>query len=114
MDKVSEPVMTFSEAAKTYLSKYIKQKSCKALRLSLKKTGCSGLSYVLDEVIETPEEHLLLSLADDCMIYIDLNWLSYLKGINVDYVKNGLDSKLVFNNPNQKGQCGCGESFTVL
>ena len=108
------PSVSWSEAAKDRLLAYMAtQGDCKAVRLSVKKTGCSGLSYVIDYVNAPMENDIVLVLADDCSICIDKSSYSYLKGIHIDYVKQGLNQKFVFNNPNQTGQCGCGESFTV-
>jgi iron-sulfur cluster assembly protein len=108
------PAITFSEAAIAHVLSYLaKQENSKGIRLSVKKTGCSGLSYVVDYVDAPLEDDIVLQLMDDNLVCIDKNSYPYLKGMHVDYVKQGLNSKFVFNNPNQTGQCGCGESFTV-
>ncbi len=110
----STPDITFSKTATDrILFCKAKEEGCTGLRLSVKKTGCSGLSYVM-EYVKAPKEHdIVLPLVDDCLIYIDKGSYPYLKGMFVDYVKQGLNQKFVFSNPNQTGQCGCGESFTV-
>ena len=46
-------------------------------------------------------------------VFVDPKSLVYLDGMEMDYVKNGLNEGFEFNNPNKKGECGCGESFTV-
>lgn len=108
------PAVTFSEAAIRHVLSYLaKQSNCNGIRLSVKKTGCSGLSYVVDYVDAPLAEDIVLSLTDDYLVCIDKGSYPYLKGMNVDYVKHGLNYKFIFNNPNQTGQCGCGESFTV-
>lgn len=108
------PGLTLTEAAIRHVLSYLaKQEGSKGLRLSVKKTGCSGLSYVVDYVLAPQDEDLVQSLTDDYQIYIDKASYPYLKGMTIDYVRQGLNSKFVFENPNQKGQCGCGESFTV-
>lgn len=108
------PAVRVTEAAKNRILSYmITQGDCKAVRLSVKKTGCSGLSYVIDYVKAPMDQDIVLPLTDDCMICIDKTSYPYLKGMQIDYVKQGLNQKFVFNNPNQTGQCGCGESFTV-
>jgi iron-sulfur cluster assembly accessory protein len=102
-----------SEAAKSHILSYLNKQGQKGIRLSVKKTGCSGLSYVIDYV-DTPQEHdLVLPLTDDYILCIDKGSYPFLKGMEVDYVKQGLNHKFTFSNPNQTGQCGCGESFTV-
>ncbi len=108
------PAITLSEAAIRHVLSYLaKQIKSKGIRLSVKKKGCSGLSYVVDYVEVPLDEDIVLPLANDHLICIDKSSYPYLKGMHVDYVKQGLNYKFVFNNPNQTGQCGCGESFMV-
>ena len=110
----SAPAVTFSEAATQHVLSYLaKQSKSKGIRLSVKKTGCSGLSYVVDYVEAPSPEDIVLPLSKDHLVCIDKASYPYLKGMHADYVKQGLNYKWVFNNPNQTGQCGCGESFTV-
>lgn len=108
------PAITFSDTATRHVLSYLaKQSNCKGIRLSVKKTGCSGLSYVVDYIEAPLAEDMVVPLADDHLVCIDKSSYPYLKGMHVDYVKQGLNYKFIFNNPNQTGQCGCGESFTV-
>jgi iron-sulfur cluster assembly protein len=110
----TKPSISFSEAAIAHVMSYLaKQGQSKGIRLSVKKTGCSGLSYVVDYVDAPSADDIVLPLSADYLVYIDKSSYPYLKGMDVDYVRQGLNSKFVFNNPNEKGQCGCGESFTV-
>jgi iron-sulfur cluster assembly protein len=106
--------IVFTDAATSHVLAYLnKRPESKGIRLSVKKTGCSGLSYVVDYV-EAPEaEDIELSLSEDYLIYLDKKSYPFLKGMQVDYIKKGLNHQFVFNNPNQTGECGCGESFTV-
>ncbi len=103
----------FSDAAKEHVLSYLAKHGSKGIRLSVKKTGCSGLSYVIDYVDAASDKDIVLTLAHDYIICIDKSSYPFLKGMQIDYVKQGLNQKFVFNNPNQTGQCGCGESFTV-
>ncbi|AOW78042.1 MAG: iron-sulfur cluster assembly protein [Colwellia sp.] len=82
------------------------------LRLGIKTTGCSGLAYVMEFVDELNEDDTLFSISD-VNIIIDGKSLVYLDGIEVDFVKEGLNEGFKFTNPNAKGECGCGESFNV-
>lgn len=116
MQHVSDSVVgvTLSEAAKRHILSYLdKQKESKGIRLSVKKTGCSGLSYVVDYVFAPQEQDIVQSLTNEYQLCIDKASYPFLKGMRVDYIRDGLNHKFVFDNPNQKGQCGCGESFTV-
>lgn len=110
----AQPEMSFSDTAIQHITSYLtKNPDNVGVRLSVKKTGCSGLSYVVDYVHSPLEGDLALPLVDNYQVYIDKNSYPFLKNLHVDYVKQGLNHKFIFNNPNQTGQCGCGESFTV-
>lgn len=82
------------------------------LRLGIKTTGCSGLAYVLEFVDEPNEDDTVFDV-DNVNIIIDGKSLVYLDGIELDFVKEGLNEGFKFTNPNAKGECGCGESFNV-
>ena len=82
------------------------------LRLGIKTTGCSGLAYVL-EFVDAPAEDDQVFAVDDVNIVIDGKSMVYLEGIELDFVKEGLNEGFKFTNPNAKGECGCGESFNV-
>lgn len=82
------------------------------VRLSVAKTGCSGYSYVFDYVDEVCESDKTFEVSE-LNVFIDRKSYPYLKGIAIDYLKQGLNHKFVFTNPNQTGECGCGESFTI-
>lgn len=110
----SSPKISLSDSAKTHIMSYLKKNNdYKGIRISVKKTGCSGLAYVFDYVTNPLEGDLNIYLSEQHFIYIDQSSYPFLKNLHVDYVKQGLNYKFVFSNPNQTGQCGCGESFTV-
>lgn len=110
----TESHIIVSDAAKRHLLQYLnKEQVYRGVRLSVKKTGCSGLSYVIDYLTNFDEKDLVEPLSAVYNLYIDKLSYPFIKGVYIDYVTEGLISKLVFKNPNQTGQCGCGESFTV-
>lgn len=82
------------------------------LRLGLRTSGCSGMAYVLEFVDSLNDDDEMFDI-EDVKIIIDAKSLIYLQGIELDFVKEGLNEGFQFNNPNAKGECGCGESFTV-
>jgi iron-sulfur cluster assembly protein len=82
------------------------------LRLGVKTTGCSGLAYKL-EFVDTQNDEDIAFQSNDIDLFIDPKSLEYLDGTNLDYTKDGLQEGFKFTNPNVKGECGCGESFTV-
>lgn len=82
------------------------------IRLGVRTTGCSGLAYVLEFVDEVqPEDQVFESFGVN--VIIDPKSLVYLDGTELDFVKEGLNEGFKFNNPNVRGECGCGESFNV-
>ncbi|EKE74939.1 iron-sulfur cluster assembly protein IscA [Gallaecimonas xiamenensis] len=82
------------------------------VRLGVRTTGCSGLAYVLEFVDEANTDDLVFE-DKGVKVIIDQKSLVYLDGTELDFVKEGLNEGFQFNNPNTKGECGCGESFTV-
>ncbi len=82
------------------------------LRVGIKTTGCSGLAYVLEFVDELAEGDETFEHGGVTVI-VDAKSLVYIDGTELDFVKEGLNEGFKFNNPNQSGECGCGESFTV-
>lgn len=106
--------MAFSESAKNHIVSYLDKNPGQAgVRLSVKKTGCSGLSYVVDYVAAPEEGDVVIPLTEKYLCCIDKSSYPFLKNTLVDYVRQGINFKFEFTNPNQTGQCGCGESFTV-
>jgi iron-sulfur cluster assembly protein len=104
-----------SEAAKERMLKVIAATTgAVAMRLAVKKTGCSGYSYDLTPVSNINVQDLVVDIQPPFKLYVDTNSYAFLKGLIIDYVKQGLQTKFVYQNPMQTGQCGCGESFTIL
>ncbi len=82
------------------------------IKIGVRTTGCSGLAYTL-EFVDTPTEGDIEHRFGDTSILINLKDAPYLEGLELDYVRQGLNAGFEFNNPNEKNRCGCGESFTV-
>lgn len=82
------------------------------IRVGVKTAGCSGLAYVL-EFVDDPDSNDQRFESHGVNIFVDPKSLVYLNGLQMDYVVEGLNAGFKFINPNKKGECGCGESFTV-
>jgi iron-sulfur cluster assembly protein len=83
------------------------------VRIGTKRNGCSGLAYTLEYIDQEPEGFLFEFDNDGIKVYVDPKDYVYLDGLTMDYVKKGLNEGFEFSNPNEKGRCGCGESFSV-
>ena len=82
------------------------------VKLSTPRRGCSGLAYSVDYVTEAdPMDEKIMTPGGD--FYVDGGSLLYLIGSTMDWVEDDFTAGFVFANPNAKGSCGCGESFTV-
>jgi iron-sulfur cluster assembly protein len=84
------------------------------IRIGVKTTGCSGLAYVLEYVDKLEVEVGVTNYAQpDFAVLVGAKDEPYLKGLVMDWVRNGLNEGFEFSNPNERDRCGCGESFRV-
>jgi iron-sulfur cluster assembly protein len=107
-------MMTISDQAAERVKSLLasRGKESAGVRVGIRTKGCSGMSYTLefaddknefDEVIEDK----------GVRIFIDPKATMFIIGTEMDFVEDKLESGFVFNNPNEKGRCGCGESFHI-
>ena len=82
------------------------------LRLGVRKTGCSGFAYVVNYADDTRPDDVVFE-DHGVKVFVDSASLTLVNGTIVDFVKQGLNEAFKFSNPNIKGECGCGESFSV-
>lgn len=82
------------------------------IRVGVTTTGCSGMAYVLEFVDDFNSEDTVFE-NHGIKVVVDPKSLLYLDGTEMDFVKTGVNEGFEFHNPNVKGECGCGESFTV-
>jgi iron-sulfur cluster assembly protein len=82
------------------------------VKLSTPRRGCSGLAYSVDYVTEEAKFDEKIETPGG-LFYIDGASVLYLVGSTMDWVEDDFAAGFVFENPNAKGACGCGESFTV-
>ena len=82
------------------------------IQVGVRNTGCSGMSYTIDFVDEIAEDAELVE-KDGVKVVVDPQAVMFLVGTEMDFVEDKLGSAFKFNNPNEAGRCGCGESFTI-
>jgi iron-sulfur cluster assembly protein len=83
-----------------------------AVRIGVKRTGCSGYAYTLDYA-DGPAGSDQLVEDRGVRIRVSADAVEVLAGTTVDYVREGLNEKFIFHNPNAGEACGCGESFSL-
>lgn len=106
--------LTLTEAAAARVRKLMEGADSKAfgLRIGVKTKGCSGLSYSIDYA-EAKGKFDEIIEDKGVTVLIDPSAVMFIIGSEMDYVEDKLQSGFVFRNPNEKGRCGCGESFHV-
>jgi iron-sulfur cluster assembly protein len=105
--------VTVTENAAAQITRQLQRRGRGAgLRLGVRRAGCSGYAYVVDyaeeiaaddEVFEQHGVKIVVKTAD----------LAYLDGVEIDYVREGINQAFRFHNPKAAASCGCGESFAV-
>lgn len=104
--------VTITASAKEHLIKLIKGKNRKGIKIGVETKGCSGMAYTMTYADEKDPLDETVQL-DDVFLFIDPKAMMFIIGIEIDYATNELESGFIFNNPNEKGRCGCGKSFHV-
>lgn len=102
-----------TEAAAQHFEQYLaKHADAIGLRLAVKEAGCSNKKYVTEPVI-TPNTDDQMFTSHGISIYVQTGDLRYVAGTEIDYVQDGINRVLKYNNPLAVNACGCGESFDV-
>jgi len=112
--RVTKPLLTLTAAAAARVQALLDARAtpCFGVRIGLRAKGCSGLSYTLEFADEAGAYDELIE-AHGVKILVDPKATMFLLGTTMDYVEDKLSSGFVFENPNEKGRCGCGTSFHV-
>ena len=106
-------MISLTEKAAVKIQNHLKRRGKGlGIRLGVKTTGCSGLAYVLEyvDVLDSTDQQFE---SNAVTVYVDPKSLAYIQGLEVDWVRNGLNEGFEFRNPNERDRCGCGESFRV-
>jgi len=107
-------IMTLTDKAAERLKSLLAQSSDEAigLRIGITNTGCNGLSYTMDYTSESRDDDAIVENGD-VKLLINSDAIEFVAGTEMDWEEKGLESRFTFENPNEKGRCGCGSSFHV-
>ncbi len=111
---MAQPLIQLTDAAARHAQALLAKadKPAAGLRLAISTRGCTGMSYVV-EYADGPRPHEEVVNEKGVTIFIDPKAVMFLIGVEMDYVEGQFKSGFEFHNPNEKGRCGCGESFHV-
>ena len=105
--------ITLTDQAAARLRHFLEQRDDDAvLRLGITKSGCSGFAYTMDFTDAVGDADAVFE-DHGIRLVVDREHLGYLDGMQVDFVRDGLNQSFKFTNPNVTATCGCGESFAV-
>jgi iron-sulfur cluster assembly protein len=111
---MSKQIMSLTEGAAKQVTVLLEKRGTPSygIRIGVKSGGCSGHSYYV-EYADNKGQYDEIINDKGVTILIDPKALMYLIGTEMDYLESEFKSGFVFNNPNEKGKCGCGKSFSV-
>ncbi|MEP5765982.1 MAG: iron-sulfur cluster assembly accessory protein [Halieaceae bacterium] len=110
---VSTDIMSITPEAAQHLKSQVLAKGTRGVRISVKESGCTGYMYVMEEVDAGEAEDVAMDLENGVNVFIDVDSIGFLRGTELDYVREGINRSLKFKNPNVTAACGCGESFSI-
>lgn len=106
-------MITATLRAATQFREYIdKHGAGIGIRFSTRNAGCTGMAYVIEVATEIHNDEVTFN-SHGIDIIVDIKSLAYIDGTEIDYIVDGLNSSIVFNNPRETSRCGCGETFSV-
>ena len=104
--------VSITPAAERQIARLMAAQSASGLRIGLKKGGCAGMEYTMD-FVENADPADDMVEEKGATLFIDPKAILFLLGATMDYRVDKLSSGFVFDNPNQTGACGCGESVAI-
>ena len=92
-----DTVITLTPAAATHLQQQLETTAASAIRVSVKATGCSGYAYVVDAVHTAQQDDVVIRINDQLTLFVDAQSLPMIRGMEIDFVKDGINRNLQFN-----------------
>ena len=104
--------ITLTPLALQRVQRFVAETGALGLRFGVSRTGCSGWGHVADLARDQRQDDTVFE-QDGVRVYVDASSLPLVDGTAIDFARQGLGEVFVFDNPNAKAECGCGESFTT-
>jgi iron-sulfur cluster assembly protein len=105
--------ISLTSSAATRVRSYLEKRGHGVgLRVGVRRSGCNGWAYTIDYADSVAENDVVFE-ESGVKVVVDAESLDLIDGTEVDFIKDGLNEAFKFRNPNVKGECGCGESFSV-
>ena len=105
--------VSVTKTAQEHFKKMLGSDTQKMVRLSTKASGCSGYAYVLDTVDNIGSDDEVIKLDNEITFLVASEAKALVQMTEIDFVYEGINGVIKFNNPNVINECGCGESFSV-
>ncbi len=109
---MNRPITISSNALNQFKNILLDCKNAIGIRVGIKKAGCTGYMFFIDPVV-APQHNDYKLIESEINIFINKDVISLISGTEVDYQIQGFSKKFVYNNPNVKMMCGCGDSFNI-
>lgn len=106
-------VISMTPEARAHLRKQLQREGVLAVELNINESGCNGYMYEINYVSDRPEDSREFDFGDGVKVFVSNEDWQYVSGTSIDFVTEGLNSSLKFDNPNADTLCGCGESFSI-
>ena len=108
-------ILSITDNAASQIKKIISKADTEVIGVvvGVDKTGCSGYAYKLDYVKDENLENFEKIESKGVKVFIEPSATMFLIGSEMDYATDKISSRFIFNNPNEKSSCGCGESFNI-
>ena len=108
-------IITISDNAANQIKKILSTspKDTNGIVVGVDQSGCSGYSYKLDYAKDQNFENFEKIESKGVIVFIEPSATMFLIGSEMDYATDKIASRFIFNNPNEKSSCGCGESFNI-
>lgn len=104
--------ITLTDSAADRVKRYLASDGGEGLRVSVRRTGCSGWAYSVQLADSISDEDVVFE-DKGIRVVVPPDSLSFVDGSKIDFITTGLNRTFHFNNPNVTEECGCGESFTI-